>query len=104
MKTYRITAVKPVGFPVLLVTFEDGLSGEIDLSADLTPSSIFAPLADRSLFDQVSIAPGGRSLGWNLDALGHEIDLGADSLRIDIETNHVHQLAERYRLQRTAAE
>ena len=104
MKSYRISSVEPIRFGVLSVTFEDGLSGEIDLSADIKPGSIFEPLNDAALFGRVQIASDGRSIGWKLGELGSEIDLGADSLRIDIETQHVHQLAERYRMQRTAAE
>ncbi len=104
MKSYRVAAAKAVRFPVLQITFEDGLTGEIDLSGDIKPGSLFEPLADRALFDRVAVATGGRSVGWRLETIGHEIDLGADSLRIDIETKHVHHLAERYKEQRPAAE
>ena len=104
MKTYKIAAVDAVCYPVLSVTFDDGFGGEIDLSGDIRPGSLFEPLSDRHLFGSVAVAPNGRSLGWNLGEVGREIDLGADSLRIDIETNHVRQMAKRFREQRPAAE
>ena len=104
MKAYKVSSVQALAYPVICVTFEDGLTGEIDLSVDIKPGSIFEPLTDRSLFNSVSVAPGGRAIGWRLDATGREIDLGADSLRIDIETHHVRQLARRFKDQRPAAE
>ena len=104
MKTYKVSSVEAVDYPVLTVTFEDGFKGEIDLSGDIRSGSIFEPLADEALFRRVGLAANGRAVGWRLDEPGHEIDLGADSLRIDIETHHVHELARRYREQRPAAE
>ncbi|MCX5494331.1 DUF2442 domain-containing protein [Kaistia dalseonensis] len=104
MKSYRIVSVEPVRYPVLNVTFDDGLAGELDLTGDIDNGTLFEPLKDRSFFDKVSIGENGRAVGWNLDHVGHEIDLGADSIRIDLETRIVHELAERFRSQRTAAE
>ena len=104
MKMYRISSVEPVRYPVLSVTFDDELTGEIDLTDEIRAGSIFAPLVDEALFRSVGIARSGRSIGWNLDEAGKEIDLGADGLRIDIETQQVQHMAERYRRQRTAAE
>ena len=104
MKKYRLASVAPVRFPVLAFTLDDGLSGEVDLTDEIKSGSLFEHLADRGLFDRVAVSTDGRSLGWNLQDLGHEIDLGADSLLIEIETRHVHHLAERYCLQRAAAE
>jgi hypothetical protein len=104
MKSYRVVSVEPVRHAVVCVTFDDGLSGEVDLNRDIETNVLFAPLADRALFDRVSVATGGRAFGWKLDDIGHEIDLGADGVRIDIEAQKVHELAERFRSHRTAAE
>lgn len=104
MKTYRIVSVVPVSYPVLRVTFDDGLSGEIDMSRYIGEGPIFEPLEDPAYFDQVAVAPWGHSFGWNLDVLGREIDFGADNVRTQIETQKVHELAERYRSHRPAAE
>lgn len=104
MKRYAVTSVEPVRYPVLRIVFEDGLSGELDLSDDIANGEIFAPLKDPEYFKKVAVAENGHSFGWNLDAIGEEIDLCADSARIDIETKIVAEKAERHRHRRTAAE
>ena len=104
MKLARVTTVEAVRYPVLRVVFDDGFAGEIDLSDSIAEGEIFAPLKDPDYFRQVAIAQGGRSFGWNLDEVGEEIDLCADSARIDIETKMVSEMAERHRNRRTAAE
>lgn len=104
MKRYRIAAVATERYPVVTVTFEDGLSGEVDLSEDLARPAAFTPLLDRALFELVELAEGGHAWGWNLDQVGAEIDFCADATRIDIEAQAVHRLAAEYRRQRVAAE
>jgi hypothetical protein len=74
------------------------------LSDVIASGEMFAPLKDPEYFKQVAIADGGHSFGWNLDAIGHEIDFCADSARIDIETEIVEQKAKRHRGRQTAAE
>jgi hypothetical protein len=104
MKLHRITGVEPVRYPVLQVTFDDGLSGEYDLTDIIDEGPLFAPLKDEAYFRTVSVVPSGRSFGWNLDVEGEEIDFCPDATRIKIETNIVEELAARYRRRRTAAE
>ena len=101
---YRIKSVEAVRYPVLRITFDDGLGGEYDLSSLIDRGSIFAPLKDEAYFQTVSVAPYGGSFGWNLDETGHEIDFCPDATRIHIETQMVEELASRYRARRSAAE
>jgi len=104
MKRYAIEKVEAVRYPILRVTFEDGLSGELDFSDKIRLGKVFAPLRDPEYFKQVAVARGGHAFGWNLDELGAEIDFCADSTRIDIETRVVEGAAERHRSRTTAAE
>ena len=104
MKRYAIKKVEAVRFPILRVTFEDGLSGELDFSDKIMIGKAFTPLRDPEYFKQVAVAEGGHAFGWNLHELGAEIDFCADATRIDIETQFVEGAAERHRSQTTAAE
>ena len=45
-KAYRIERVVAVRYPVLCVTFDDGLSGEYDLTDLIARGPAFAPLKD----------------------------------------------------------
>jgi hypothetical protein len=101
---YRIKSVEVVRYPVLRVTFSDGLSGESDLSDLIADGPAFARLKEEAYFKTVSVGEHGHTFGWNLDDLGHEIDFCPDSTRIQIETQKVEELADRYRLSRPAAE
>ncbi|MGA8612550.1 MAG: DUF2442 domain-containing protein [Xanthobacteraceae bacterium] len=101
---YRIKSVEVVRYPVVRVTFDDGLSGEYDLSDLIAKGLVFAPLKDKDYFNTVSVGEHGHTFGWNLNDLGHEIDFCPDATRIRIETQKVEELAERYRLSRSAAE
>jgi hypothetical protein len=101
---YRIKSVEVVRYPVLRVTFDDGLSGEYDLSEMIEGGPMFAPLKDEAYFNTVAVGEHGHTFGWNLDEVGHEIDFCPDATRIRIETQKVDELAERYRLSRSAAE
>jgi hypothetical protein len=103
MRQYRIGSVEVRRFPVLHLTFDDGLAGEIDLTSYLERGPFFAPLADRDFFSTVRVAPNGRSFGWRLDQPGQEIDFGADAARAEVETALVEQRADRFR-RRPAAE
>jgi hypothetical protein len=101
---YRIKSAELIPYPVLRTTFNDGLSGEYDLSSLIATGPIFAPLKDEAYFRAVSVAPHGHSFDWNLDAVGQEIDFCPDATRIQIETRIVEELASRYRGRRPAAE
>jgi hypothetical protein len=101
---YRIKSVEPVRYPVLRVTFDDGLSGEYDLSDLIAKGPAFARLKDEAYFNTVAVGEHGHTFGWNLNDLGNEIDFCPDATRILIETRKAEELAERYRSSRSAAE
>jgi len=101
---YRIMSVEVVRYPVLRVTFDDGLSGEYDLSEMIATGPALARLKDPAYFNTVAVADHGQAFGWNLDDIGHEIDFCADATRIQIETQKVEEMADRYRSSRSAAE
>ncbi|MGE0750656.1 MAG: DUF2442 domain-containing protein [Variibacter sp.] len=101
---YRIKNVEVLRYPVLRVTFDDGLSGEYDLSDVIATGGAFAPLKNEHFFNAVAVGEGGHTFGWNLDEMGHEIDFCPDATRISIETQKVKELAEHYRMTRSAAE
>jgi hypothetical protein len=104
MKRYAVKNVEAVRYPVLRIVFEDGLTGEIDLSETISSGEMFAPLKDPTYFKGVALAEGGHSFGWNLDVIGDEIDFCADAARIEIETKIVEETAQRHRQRPTAAE
>ena len=97
MKRYRITKIEVPAFPIVRLTFEDGLTGDLDLSRDLERGPSFEPLKDEAYFRTATIAADGRSFGRRLDQTFSEIDFGADGARADIETALVRERAERYR-------
>jgi hypothetical protein len=101
---HRIKSVEVLRYPVLRVTFDDGLSGEYDLSDMIAHGPAFARLKDKVYFNTVAVGEHGHTFGWNLHDLGHEIDFCPDSTRILIETQKVEELANRYRSRRPAAE
>ena len=104
MKSYAITGVEAVRYPVVRITFEDGLCGEIDLADEIATGPAFAALNDEPYFRTVAVGEGGRSFGWNLDDPGHEIDFCPDATRILIETQIVEGLAAEHSTRRSAAE
>lgn len=100
----RIKSVSVVRYPVLLVVFSDGLSGEYDLTDAIATGPIFARLKDESFFARVAVDPAGRTFGWDLDDPGNEIDFCPDATRIRLETDAVEAMAQEYRLTHAAAE
>lgn len=103
MRRIRIVAVEVPRCPVVRLTFDDGLAGEIDLEDDLVRGPFFEQLRDEAFFGGVAIANEGRSFGWRLGEVGREIDFGADAARSDVETGLVEARAERYRRGRSEA-
>jgi hypothetical protein len=101
---YRIKSVEVVRYPVLRVTFDDGLSGEYDLTELIANGPMFEPLKDKDYFKTVAVGEHGHTFGWNLDKEGHEIDFCPDATRIRIETQKVEEMADRYAVNRSAAE
>ena len=104
MKTHRIVSVEAGQYPVLHITFDDGVEGDIDLSSSIQAGSIFAPLVDETFFRTVAVGEHGSTFGWRLDEPGQEIDFCPDATRIRIETQRVEELAARFRAARFAAE
>jgi hypothetical protein len=105
LKRWRITEVAPLAHGIVRVTFSDGVTGDYDLRAILSSGPMFRDLADADFFQTVAVGAHGRSFGWRLDQIGHEIDFCADTARAQIETDAVIAMAEQYRTQRlTAAE
>jgi Protein of unknown function (DUF2442) len=100
----QIVAVKVVHYPVLNVTFADGLAGNYDVGKDIEKFEMFAPLKDKGFFSKVSFDHNGYRLGWRLDEIGNELDYGSDTIRCEVETAKVIELAEQYRAKIQAAE
>ncbi len=60
---YRVQAVKVVAPYTLQVSFDDGLTRRIDLSAVLA-GELFGPLRDPAVFDQVGVDPEVHTVVW----------------------------------------
>ena len=99
---YRIVDVSVVRYPVLRITFNDGLTGEYDLTNKISHGPAFVRLRDEAFFAQVALDPQGHTFGWNLNDLGNEIDFCPDATRIKIEEQKVAELADRHRTNRPA--
>lgn len=84
-KLPRIESVKAVMFGVLKLSFDDGYEGVIDLRPMLAKGEIFGFLrAEPERFVKVKKEKYGHSVYWT-DNDGDVVDLGADSLRRDVE-------------------
>ena len=70
-------AVEPRDGWRIWLRFEDGAEGEIDLS-NVALQGIFAPWADRAVFESVHLTPHG-SVAWS-----DEIELCADALYLEL--------------------
>lgn len=60
--------VRPLNDHRLFVRFEDGAEGEIDVSALVTFSGVFAPLRDKAVFDRVRVNRELGSIEWECGA------------------------------------
>jgi len=78
----HVVDVKYVRDYVIWVKFNDGIDGEVDLSAELE-GEVFSPLKDKKLFKTVKVHPLMQTVVWNNGA-----DLAPeflyDNLRISI--------------------
>ena len=101
---HKIIQVQVPKYPVLRITFDDGMVGDIDLRDEIATKPMFAELKGKAFFNQVALRDNGYSLGWKLDHVFEEIDFSADGLRTDIETQLVRQAAARYRAKLKTAE
>ncbi len=104
MKLHRFASVEALQYPVIRVTFDDGVSGTLDLADEIANGPIFAPLKDQDFFRTVAVGEDGRTFGWRLDEPGHEIDFCPAATRTHVETQLVEAMAAQFRARRTAAE
>ena len=103
MTTHRIASVEALRYPTIRVTFDDGLAGILDLSDLIAKGPVFTPLKDEAYFKTVAVEQHGRTFGWNLEEIGHEIDFCPDAARIQIETQIVEELARQFESEPAAA-
>ena len=101
---HQLTKVIVDHYPVLIVEFDDGIAGKVDMTNDIANKPMFVELRNPALFNKVSIGRNGDCLGWKLDEVGNEIDLSADGLRNAIEIQLVKTRAAQHRASRQAAE
>jgi hypothetical protein len=68
--TPRIKEVRPLDDMILSVHFDNNVSKQYDVKPLLVKYPVFANLMNKSLFDMVTVGPGGYGVIWN-----DEIDL-----------------------------
>ncbi len=82
MRILHVTDVKYLRDYVIWVKFNDGIEGEVDLSAELE-GEVFGPLQDKMLFKTIKVDPLMQTVVWDNGA-----DLAPeflyDNLRISI--------------------
>ncbi len=83
---HRIREAAPLPDYRLYLTFDDGVSGELDMKPIIEQGGVFTALADPGRFRQVKIALSGRYVVWP-----DEVDLCADALYIQIKHDIVSQ-------------
>ncbi len=59
-----VVEVRPLGGYRLLVRFEDGVVGELDLGRRLAFDGVFAPLRDPAVFGQARVHPELGTVVW----------------------------------------
>lgn len=59
-----VTAVKPMADYQLWIKFEDGSEGVLSVDKMITFDGVFAPLAEQSFFEQVSVHPELGTIVW----------------------------------------
>jgi hypothetical protein len=74
-----VVAVTPIRAYRVRVAFDDGVTGEVDISQVVPFEGVFAPLRDLAYFRQVAIHPELATLVWpngadiDSDVLYHEL-------------------------------
>lgn len=77
----RMTAVEPVLYGVLKITWLDGFEAIVDLRPVIADGEVFEFLRESpERFNDVKLEEYGHSIFW-LDDDGDEVDFGSDSLR-----------------------
>ena len=59
-----IVEARPLGQHRLLLRFEDGVEGEVDIASMIDFTGILAPLADPAYFAQVTTSPESGTITW----------------------------------------
>lgn len=80
-KFHKIQECKPLAEYKLWISFDDGTSGEVDMS-NKVGKGVFKLWEDFNKFSQAKVSKDGRSLRWN-----ENLDLCADSLYLKV--NHL---------------
>ena len=80
----RIVSAEPVIHGVLKIVWTDGYEGVVDLRPTIERGKIFTYLQRPENFRKLAVDEHGHSVGW-VDDDGHEIDFGADTLRMKAE-------------------
>ena len=80
----KIVSVDATNPPVAILTFADGYTATLNLQRLLDTGKVFAPLRDLAFFRTAHPGSRGSSLEW-LTPEGDEIDLCADTLRMEAE-------------------
>ncbi len=65
--TYKIPHVESVEVPrdhVMRLTFDDGITRELEFMVGLNHGTVFAPLDDPLYFAQVKVDPEGHTVAW----------------------------------------
>ncbi len=93
MRLPHVTAVTVLEHYKLRLTFDDGLTGDVDVSDLQDAGPIFEPLRDPECFARAYIDPKGRTVAWPGD-----IDLDPEALH-DEATRH--QVATKRRKRRS---
>ena len=81
----RMTSVEPVMHGVLKIAWNDGYQAVVDVRPVIAHGEIFAFVRTPENFSKVALEEYGHTVFWT-DESGQIIDLGADSLRRDAET------------------
>jgi hypothetical protein len=77
----------------LRLTFDDGLTGDVDLSNLLDAGPVFQPLRDPRFFAQVYIDPQTRTVAWpggiDLDPEGLRAEADRHPIKVDPRTSRL---------------
>jgi hypothetical protein len=80
----HVTAVTVLGHYKLRLSFDDGLTGDVDVSDLQDAGPIFEPLRDPECFARAYVDPTGKTVAWPGD-----IDLDPEPLHDEASRNQV---------------
>ncbi len=82
----HVTRLGLLGDYRLRLTFDDGLTGDVDLSNLLNAGSVFQPLRDPQFFAQAYVDPKTRTVAWpggiDLDPEGLHEEAGRHPVKV----------------------